>query len=161
MLRATGVGRRGVLEPADLDVYDGEVVGIAGLLGSGRTELVRLLYGADRADAGEIEVNGEPARIASPRHAIGHRIAFSSEDRRAEGIVADLTVAENIVLGIQARRGWHAQAPAGRAGRRGRGVHRARSASARPTRTSLVGTPLGRQPAEGAAGPLARDRSAS
>ena len=107
VLRATGVGRRGVLEPADLDVYDGEVVGIAGLLGSGRTELVRLLYGADRADAGQVELNGAPVRIASPRHAIGHRIAFSSENRHAEGIVADLTVGENIALGIQARRGWH------------------------------------------------------
>ena len=53
VLRATGIGRRGVLEPADIDVYDGEVVGIAGLLGSGRTELVRLLYGADRADDGQ------------------------------------------------------------------------------------------------------------
>jgi len=107
VLRATGVGRRGVLEPVDLDVYDGEVVGIAGLLGSGRTELVRLLYGADRADVGEVEVHGEPVRIASPRHAIAHRIAFSSENRHAEGVVADLTVGENIVLGIQAQRGWH------------------------------------------------------
>ena len=109
VLRATGVGRRGVLEPADVDVFDGEVVGIAGLLGSGRTELVRLLYGADRADVGEVEVHGEAARIHSPRHAIGHRIAFSSENRHAEGVVADLTVGENIVLGIQARRGWHSR----------------------------------------------------
>ncbi len=106
VLRAEGVGRRGVLEPADLSVYPGEVVGLAGLLGSGRTELVRLLYGADRPDAGRISVHGQPARLTSPRHAIDHRISFSSEDRRGEGIVADLTVAENIVLGIQARRGW-------------------------------------------------------
>jgi len=106
VLRATGIGRRGVLEPTDVDVYDGEVVGIAGLLGSGRTELVRLLYGADRADAGQVELDGTPARLASPRHAIRHRIAFSSENRRSEGIVSDLTVGENIVLGIQARRGW-------------------------------------------------------
>jgi simple sugar transport system ATP-binding protein len=106
VLRATGIGRRGVLLPADLDVYTGEVVGIAGLLGSGRTELVRLVYGADRADAGTIEVHGTPARLSSPRSSIRHRIAFSSEDRRDEGIVAELTVAENIVLGIQARRGW-------------------------------------------------------
>lgn len=106
VLRATGVGRRGVLEPADLEVYEGEVVGIAGLLGSGRTELVRLLYGADRADAGHVEVRGTPVRMTSPRHAIDRRISFSSEDRRGEGVVADLTVAENIVLGIQARRGW-------------------------------------------------------
>lgn len=106
VLKATGVGKRGMLEPADIDVFEGEVVGLAGLLGSGRTELVRLLYGADRADSGHIEVGGKPARMTTPRHAIDHRIAFSSEDRRAEGIVADLTVAENIVLGIQARRGW-------------------------------------------------------
>ncbi len=105
VLRATGVGRRGVLDPADIDVFDGEVVGIAGLLGSGRTELVRLLYGADRAESGQIEVHGKPAKHASPRQAIQNRIAFSSEDRRAEGIIGDLTVAENIVLGIQARRG--------------------------------------------------------
>jgi simple sugar transport system ATP-binding protein len=106
VLRATGIGRRGMLEPADLDIYEGEVVGLAGLLGSGRTELVRLLYGADKADSGTIEIGGRPARLTSPRHAIDHRIAFSSEDRRAEGIISDLTVAENIVLGIQAKRGW-------------------------------------------------------
>jgi simple sugar transport system ATP-binding protein len=105
ILKATGVGRRGVLEPADLDVFDGEIVGIAGLLGSGRTELVRLLYGADRADSGNIEMVGTPAKMTSPRHAIDRGIAFSSEDRREEGIVADLSVAENIVLGIQARKG--------------------------------------------------------
>lgn len=105
VLRAVGVGKKGVLEPVDVDVYDGEVVGIAGLLGSGRTELVRLLYGADRADTGETEVRGAPARITTPRAAIDRRIAFSSEDRRAEGIIGDLTVAENMVLGLQAQRG--------------------------------------------------------
>ncbi|BDV31763.1 sugar ABC transporter ATP-binding protein [Microbacterium terricola] len=105
VLRARGVGKKKVLEPVDLDVFDGEVVGIAGLLGSGRTELVRLLYGADRPDSGETEIRGAHARITTPRHAIDRRVAFSSEDRRAEGIVADLTVAENIVLGIQAKRG--------------------------------------------------------
>ena len=106
LLKATSLGKKGVLEPADLDVYEGEVVGIAGLLGSGRTELARLVYGADRADTGRVEKRGVLARITAPRHAIDHRIAFSSEDRRAEGIVGDLTVAENIILGIQARRGW-------------------------------------------------------
>jgi len=106
VLKAEGLGKRGIVEPADIDVYEGEVVGIAGLLGSGRTELVRLLYGADRADSGTVSVHGALAKIHAPRHAIDHRIAFSSEDRRGEGIVADLTVAENIVLGIQARQGW-------------------------------------------------------
>ena len=106
VIKAIGLSKKGVIEPVDIDLYQGEVVGIAGLLGSGRTELVRLLYGADRPDAGEVEINGIPVKITSPRHAIDHRIAFSSEDRRAEGIIADLTVAENIVLGIQAQRGW-------------------------------------------------------
>ena len=106
VLRATGIARRGVLAEVDLDVYPGEIVGIAGLLGSGRTELVRLLYGADRADEGQIELNGHEVKVSSPRTAVERRIAFSSEDRRAEGIIADLTVAENIVLGMQARRGW-------------------------------------------------------
>ena len=103
---AVGLGRRGVVEPADVSVFEGEVVGIAGLLGSGRTELVRLMYGADRADSGSVSVRGASARITTPRHAIDQRIAFSSEDRRAEGIIGDLTVAENIVLGVQAKRGW-------------------------------------------------------
>jgi simple sugar transport system ATP-binding protein len=103
---AVGLGRRGVVEPADVSVFEGEVVGIAGLLGSGRTELVRLMYGADRADTGSVSVRGASARITTPRHAIDQRIAFSSEDRRAEGIIGDLTVAENIVLGVQAKRGW-------------------------------------------------------
>ncbi|MDQ1130216.1 sugar ABC transporter ATP-binding protein [Microbacterium sp. SORGH_AS_0888] len=105
IVRATGLARKGVLEPVDIEVYDGEVVGLAGLLGSGRTELVRLLYGADRADAGATEVRGRQTRLTSPRQAIDQRIAFSSEDRRAEGIIADLTVAENIILGLQAKRG--------------------------------------------------------
>lgn len=106
VLRATKIGRRGFVEPVDIDVFGGEVVGIAGLLGSGRTELVRLLCGADKTDSGHIEVNGRPAKVSSPRHAIANHIAFSSENRRAEGVVSDLTVTENIVLGIQARRGW-------------------------------------------------------
>ncbi len=106
VIKAEGVGRKGVLEPADLDVFPGEIVGIAGLLGSGRTELVRLLCGADRPDTGTLSVHGKVTRLSTPRHALERRIAFSSENRRAEGIVADLTVAENIMLGIQARRGW-------------------------------------------------------
>ncbi|MBU1586820.1 MAG: sugar ABC transporter ATP-binding protein [Actinobacteria bacterium] len=106
VLSASQLGRKGSLNPVDVDVYEGEVIGIAGLLGSGRTELARLLYGADRADTGRLEMHGRPARITTPRNAIDNRIAFSSEDRRAEGIIGDLTVAENIVLGLQAKRGW-------------------------------------------------------
>ncbi|MBI4941812.1 MAG: sugar ABC transporter ATP-binding protein [Actinobacteria bacterium] len=106
VLRASGLGRSRVIEPVDLDVYPGEVVGLAGLLGSGRTELARLLAGADTADAGTVEMHGRPVRLTTPRRAIRHGVAFSSEDRRGEGVVGDLTVAENILLGLQARRGW-------------------------------------------------------
>ena len=160
VLRATGIGRRGMLEPADLDIYEGEVVGLAGLLGSGRTELVRLLYGADKADSGTVEIGGRPARLTSPRHAIDHRIAFSSEDRRAEGIIADLTVAENIVLGIQAKRGWMRPVPPCRARPGGLGVHLGtRGATGRPGHAGAQS--VGRQPAEGAPRPLAGDRAAA
>ncbi len=111
VLRATEVGKRGVLEPVDVEVFQGEVVGLAGLLGSGRTELVRLLYGADKADSGTVEVHGATTRLGSPHQAIDNRISFSSEDRRAEGVIDDLTVGENIVLGVQARRGWVSKLP--------------------------------------------------
>ena len=105
VLKAVSLARKNALEPVDLEVYPGEIVGLAGLLGSGRTELARLIAGADRADQGQVDVAGSPSRLGSPRHALDRGIAFSSEDRRAEGIVGDLTVAENIILGVQARRG--------------------------------------------------------
>jgi simple sugar transport system ATP-binding protein len=106
LLRATGLGRKGSLQPTDVELHEGEVVGLAGLLGSGRTELARLLYGADRPDAGHITVDGAPASIHNPVDGLGHGIAYSTENRRDEGIVGDLTVRENLVLAAQARRGW-------------------------------------------------------
>jgi simple sugar transport system ATP-binding protein len=106
ILKVLGIARKGTIEPMDLEVFDGEVVGLAGLLGSGRTELARLIYGADRPDHGTTEVRGRPARLSTPRNSVDHGIAFSSEDRRGEGIIGDLTVAENMVLGVQAKRGW-------------------------------------------------------
>lgn len=105
-VQAIGLGRKGTIEPFDLDVYAGEVVGLAGLLGSGRTELARLLYGADHADTGEIRVEGTPTKMRTPRTALSRGIVYSSESRKTEGIVGDLTVRENIVLGLQADRGW-------------------------------------------------------
>jgi monosaccharide-transporting ATPase len=111
VLAATGLGRTGAIAPADLSVHPGEVVGLAGLLGSGRTELARLLFGADHADSGSVSVDGRPVRLRSPLAAIAERIAFSSEDRKGEGIVADLTVRDNLVLALQARRGWARRIP--------------------------------------------------
>ncbi|MFC7787432.1 sugar ABC transporter ATP-binding protein [Microbacterium sp. MAHUQ-60] len=106
LLSASGIARRGAVEATDLDIRAGEVVGFAGLLGSGRTELARLLYGADRADAGTISLNGVRTELRSPADGLAERIAFSTENRRDEGIVGDLTVRENIILAMQAERGW-------------------------------------------------------
>ncbi|KQX49921.1 MULTISPECIES: sugar ABC transporter ATP-binding protein [unclassified Streptomyces] len=105
-LSARGLGRTGSVEPYDLDIHRGEVIGLAGLLGSGRTEAVRLLFGADHADEGELRIDGEHTVLRSPRTAIAHKIAFCSENRKAEGLIGELTVRENIVLALQAARGW-------------------------------------------------------
>jgi simple sugar transport system ATP-binding protein len=106
VLKALGLGRKGSLESVDLELYEGEVIGIAGLLGSGRTELARLLFGADTADSGELQVRSTRRRFRSPRHAIDRKIAFAGEDRKVEGVVGDLTVADNMLLALQASRGW-------------------------------------------------------
>ncbi|WP_457030027.1 sugar ABC transporter ATP-binding protein [Kitasatospora sp. P5_F3] len=105
-LRAEGLGRRGAVEPYDLAIRPGEVVGLAGLLGSGRTEAARLLFGADQSDQGTVKIDGAVTALRSPRSAIGHGIAFCSENRKTEGLVGELTVRENIVLALQAARGW-------------------------------------------------------
>jgi simple sugar transport system ATP-binding protein len=110
-VEAIGLGRKGSIAPFDLKIHEGEIVGLAGLLGSGRTELARLLAGADRADSGELIIEGSPTRLRSPRAALKRRIAFSSEDRKREGLVEDLTVRDNIVLALQADRGWLRRIP--------------------------------------------------
>lgn len=108
---ASGLGKRGTIEPVDLTVGEGEVVGLAGLLGSGRTELARLLGGIDRSDSGTLRIGGRPSKLRTPRQAISKRIAYSSENRRAEGIIGDLTVRDNIILALQADRGWFRPIP--------------------------------------------------
>jgi monosaccharide-transporting ATPase len=101
-----GYGRQGSIAPFDLTIRRGEVVGVAGLLGSGRTETAKLIFGIDRADSGTVTINGRPCRIASPRAAIAAGFAYCPEERKTEGIVGDLSVRENIILALQARRGW-------------------------------------------------------
>ncbi|TAJ48561.1 MAG: sugar ABC transporter ATP-binding protein [Herbiconiux sp.] len=103
---ATDLGRKGSIEPVDIEVHAGEVVGLAGLLGSGRTELGRLIYGADKPDTGQVRIDGTATDVHSPIAGLSKRIAFSTENRRDEGIIGDLTVRENLVLAVQAERGW-------------------------------------------------------
>ncbi len=108
LLRFAGIGKAGSVEPFDLDVGRGEVVGLAGLLGSGRTESAELLFGVRNADTGTAtDAKGQVAH-ATPREAIASGFGFTPEDRKVDGIVADLSVRENIVLALQARRGWMA-----------------------------------------------------
>jgi galactofuranose transport system ATP-binding protein len=109
ILVAEGVGRRRVMTPFDLTLRPGEVVGLAGLLGSGRTEVAKLVFGAIRPDSGRREVAGAPMTRHSPAQALRHGMAFCPEDRKAEGIFAELTVRENIILGLQTKRGWLAR----------------------------------------------------
>jgi len=108
-LRAQGIARKGVLAPVDLELHRGELLGLAGLLGSGRTEAARMLFGADKADSGAIEVEGRKAAFANPRDAIARGIGFCSEDRKHEGAILPLSVRENLILALQARQGiWRA-----------------------------------------------------
>jgi simple sugar transport system ATP-binding protein len=105
VLNVKDLGLRGSIAPFDLNLNEGEVLGLAGLLGSGRTEMARLIFGIDGANQGEIQVKGKKASIASPRSAMMAGMGFCSEDRKSEGIFADLTVRENIILALQARNG--------------------------------------------------------
>jgi monosaccharide-transporting ATPase len=95
----------GVVRDASLALAEGEVLGLAGLLGSGRTELARALGGVDRLQSGAIRYRGTRVSLRSPRHAIATGIAYSSENRKTEGIIGELTVRENIAIALQAQRG--------------------------------------------------------
>ena len=109
MISAKDLSHKGTVSPFDLDIHKGEVVGVAGLLGSGRSELARVIYGADRASTGTIEVKGEPAKIRQPIDAMNLGMGMLPDDRKAEGIIGDLSVRENIILALQAKRGMFRQ----------------------------------------------------
>lgn len=113
-LSARGVTVRPGIEDADLDLVEGEVLGVAGLLGSGRTETARGITGVDRPQAGVIRIAGDPTTIGTPRRAISLGVVYSSENRRAEGIIGDLSVQDNITLALQADRGVFRRIPAAR-----------------------------------------------
>jgi len=100
-----GLGRRGKVQPTDLSLRAGEVLGLGGLLGSGRTELAQLMFGLDLPDGGEMRADGVPARVTCPSDAAQLGIGLCPEDRKTDGIVGELSVRENIVLALQARQG--------------------------------------------------------
>jgi monosaccharide-transporting ATPase len=106
VVEAKELGLKGSLEPMDLEIYAHEILGIAGLLGSGRTEMAGLIFGIDTPDSGSLVVCGEKVNRFSPLESLKRGIALCPEDRKAEGIVGDLTIRENIILALQARYGW-------------------------------------------------------
>ncbi len=100
ILRVEGLTRRGVFEDVSFTARAGEVVGLAGLVGAGRTEVVRAIFGADPIDAGIIHIDGQPVSIRSPRDAIDHGIALLTEDRKGQGLILIFDVRENISLAV-------------------------------------------------------------
>lgn len=94
-----------------LEIHKGEVIGFAGLLGSGRTETAELLFGVHGITGGKLEVNGETLSIDNPMTAMQKKIAFCPEDRKVQGIIGDLSVRENIILALQAKDGMFSYIP--------------------------------------------------
>ncbi len=104
-VRLAGIHKRGYIEPFDLSIRRGEVLGLAGLLGSGRTEIAKLLYGIEKPDTGDVSIAGRHTVVKSPRRAIELGMGFCPEDRKEVGIIPELSVRENIILALQAKRG--------------------------------------------------------
>ena len=105
VIEAEELGHKGTIKPFDMTINKGEVVGFTGLLGSGRSELVRAIYGADKADSGKLKVNGKEVKIHAPIDAMKLGMAYLPEDRKKDGIIADLSVRENIIIALQAKKG--------------------------------------------------------
>lgn len=105
VIEARGLSHAGTIKPFDLDIHKGEVIGLTGLLGSGRSELARAIYGADRAQTGTLKVKGKEVKIKNPIDAMHLGMGLLPDDRKAEGIIGDLSVRENIILAMQAKQG--------------------------------------------------------
>jgi ribose transport system ATP-binding protein len=98
-----GLERRGILHNISFSAYQGEILGIAGLVGSGRTELARAIFGADPLDKGVIYIKSKATTIRSPKQAIQHGLAFLTEDRKTQGLVLAMTVESNLSLAVYDR----------------------------------------------------------
>ena len=106
LLEYTDYGRKKSVQPFTLSIHKGEVIGVAGLLGSGRTEMARAMFGVDAADQGTLKISGKEVAIRTPTDAIANGFGFCPEDRKAEGIFGDLSVRENIIIALQGKLGW-------------------------------------------------------
>jgi galactofuranose transport system ATP-binding protein len=107
VLTAAGLASRQSVRDVSFELHRGEITGFAGLLGAGRTETARVVFGADRPRAGSMRLNGTPYSPAHPRDAIARGLGFVTEDRKLEGIVPDMSVAENLTLALLPRISQH------------------------------------------------------
>ena len=154
MLTVTGLSRRGEFDGVSFEVRPGEIVGLAGLVGAGRSEIVETIFGARRSDSGTVAVNGVSLRNGSVRAAVGAGVGLCPEERKSQGLILDQAVYQNISMATLGRFSRRRVSPGcrGAVGRdEGRGDRRS------PARRSGPGgaDPVRRQPAEGRAGPLA------
>jgi len=103
---ASGLSSSEGTKPFNFEIRKGEVNGFTGLLGSGRSESVRAIFGADRITGGKIKINGKEVKIAKPKDSMKHGIGYLPEDRKGDGIIEDLSVRENIILALQVLKGF-------------------------------------------------------
>jgi monosaccharide-transporting ATPase len=100
LLEAVDLHRGRALDGVSVSIRPGEIVGLAGLLGSGRSETARAIFGADPPDSGTVAVDGTPLHLKSPRDAVRNKIGFAPEDRKTDGIIPQLSVRENLTLAL-------------------------------------------------------------
>lgn len=104
-IKIDGIGKKTYMHPVSFNMHKGEIVGFSGLLGSGRSETAKLIFGAVKKDSGNIFIKGNKKEFLHPIDAINNKIGFCSEDRKLEGIISDLSIRENIILALQAKNG--------------------------------------------------------
>lgn len=107
LIKLKNFGKRGTIEPFDMDIYPGEIIGLAGLLGSGRTETAQVIFGMSPNDSGTCEINDKEEKIRSAQQASLQGFGFCPEDRKTDGIISSASVRENIILALQAQKGWY------------------------------------------------------
>lgn len=105
IIKAIALGHSGTIKPFDVTIRKGEVIGLTGLLGSGRSEMARTIYGADRPDTGALTFKGKRLHASEPIDSIHAGMAYLPEDRKEESIIADLSVRENMIIALQAKTG--------------------------------------------------------
>ena len=105
VIKAVALTHTGTIKPFELTIHKGEVIGFAGLLGSGRTETAELLFGINEINKGSLSINGKQLHLKNPMNAMEQKIGFCPEDRKLSGIIGDLSVRENIILAMQAKDG--------------------------------------------------------